>query len=183
MNLNIISARLSLNRIIGVLYFSLTIATAIPKTMLKITICKIWPSNIAFAIFSGKICRIKSPGVWALIFAIAGTSGFGGKTTPTPAFPIFIASSPINSAIVDTISKYKSDFHPILPICLISACPAIPTTRVEKRSGAIMVFIIRRKMSLKTWSFFATSGTSYPNSAPAIIHTRIHVVRERFRSA
>src|ERR1035437_8923426 len=91
---------------------------------------------------------------------------------------MLIARSPMNKASVDIISKYNNDFHPILPICLIFACPAIPTTSVENKRGAIMVFIILRKMSLSTCNFFATSGTSYPNSAPATIHTRIHVVRD-----
>jgi hypothetical protein len=86
-------------------------------------------------------------------------------------------------ARVDTISKYRSDFQPIRPICFISECPAIPTTRVENSRGAIMVLIILRNISLKTWSFLAISGTSYPNSAPAIIQTRIHVVRDFFRKA
>eukprot|EP00825_Cyclidium_porcatum_P000402 TRINITY_DN10095_c0_g1_i2.p4 TRINITY_DN10095_c0_g1~~TRINITY_DN10095_c0_g1_i2.p4 ORF type:complete len:205 (+),score=3.48 TRINITY_DN10095_c0_g1_i2:621-1235(+) len=59
-NLNIVSERLSVKRNIGWRFFSPSMATAIPKIMLNITICKTCPSQMDLAIFSGKICKIIS---------------------------------------------------------------------------------------------------------------------------
>src|SRR5438128_871718 len=59
----------------------------------------------------------------------------------------------------------------------------MPTTRVPKSRGAMIVLIILRKIWLRTRSDTATSGQSWPISAPTIIETRIHVVRERRRTA
>ena len=89
----------------------------------------------------------------------------------------------MNNAIVVTTSKYKSDFQPILPTCLKSEWPAIPTTKVEKRIGAIIVFTKRKNIWLRTFKSFAKAGKSKPISTPISMLTKIHVVSDRFKMA
>ena len=70
------------------------------------------------------------------------------------------------------------DFQPIRPTCLRLEWPAIPTTNVAKRMGAIIVFIRRRKILLRTERFWAKWGKFSPTSIPTIILTKIHVVSD-----
>ena len=178
-NLNITSERLSVARSMGWRLSSRTIASAIPKIILKTTICKTCPSAIDLAIFSGKICRIISLNVCGGTFSSSSWAPVG-IDIPIPAFEILIAASPIKRAIVVTTSKYKIDFQPILPTCFRSECPAIPKTSVANNKGAIMVLIIFKKTLLKTWSLIPTSGKSCPISAPTTIEIKIQVVRDFF---
>jgi hypothetical protein len=72
------------------------------------------------------------------------------------------------------------DFHPILPTCFKSACPAMPTTSVPNNNGAMIVLIRRMKILLTIFKCTAIKGMSCPNSAPASMLKRIHVVRDFF---
>ena len=65
------------------------------------------------------------------------------------------------------------------PTCRRFEWPAMPTTSVPKRSGAMIVLIMRRKMRLSTRAFTPAAGQSWPISAPTAIATRIQVVSER----
>ena len=100
-NLNIVSARLSVKFTIKDRFFSLTIARAIPKIILKTTTCKTCPSATDFATFSGKICRIISSQLWEEV-----SGNFSWITSiffvPTPACVILMAAKPIKSAKVVT---------------------------------------------------------------------------------
>jgi len=54
----------------------------------------------------------------------------------------------------------------------------MPFTNVANINGAIIVFISRRKISLRNWRFLATSGKSKPNSPPTTILIKIQTVRD-----
>ncbi|TMG97743.1 MAG: hypothetical protein E6H71_08015 [Betaproteobacteria bacterium] len=77
-------------------------------------------------------------------------------------------------------------FRPMRPSDLLSPMCAMPTTSVEKTSGAIIILMSRRKMSVTSEIYPATvladSGVGnsswhiQPTPMPATIPMRIHVV-------
>ncbi len=106
-NLNMASVRPSANESIGRRLGSLSNPTAIAKMMLKTTTWRTWPSATAWAMFSGKRCRMISPAdVAAGLAAVTCSAGTpGGNGTPTPALLRLMAAKPINRAAVVTSSK------------------------------------------------------------------------------
>src|SRR5689334_21072226 len=55
-------------------------------------------------------------------------------------------------------------------------CPAIPTTSVEKMSGAMIERMSRRKIVLNGLSDAAAPGASQPTTSPAAMPTKIQCV-------
>src|SRR5439155_21623221 len=107
-NLNMVSERPSQKARIGRRFSWAINASAMPKIMLDTTTCNTWPSATDLAIFSGNIWRTTSVHFWAGAPETVAVAAFGGGVSPTPAWEIWIAPRPINSAKVVTISKYKS---------------------------------------------------------------------------
>ncbi len=103
-NLNITSARLSAKVSRGRRFSSRTIASAMPNTIEKTTICNTWFSATDLAMFSGNACRMMSDAVGLTVgsFSVAAAAG---SWTPTPALLRLIATRPMSSARVVTISK------------------------------------------------------------------------------
>ena len=100
------------------------------------------------------------------------------SATPAPGWTRFAAPSPITSASVVTISKYRIAFPPIRPMVLMLPVPAIPTTKVAKMSGAMIDLIRRRKMVPNRPSSFAGPGNAAPNATPATSAIRIQAVSD-----
>src|SRR5213594_405686 len=63
------------------------------------------------------------------------------------------------------------------PIALSSPVPAIPTTRVEKTSGAMIILMRRRKASAKGLVAVPNGGQMYPTAMPSTSAIRIWAVR------
>ena len=78
----------------------------------------------------------------------------------------FAIVKPIINANVVTISKYTIVLSPILPKLLASSCPEIPTTKVAKSNGAIIIFTIRKKIVAKGRILTAKSGAKCPTTTP-----------------
>src|SRR5882757_608706 len=72
---------------------------------------------------------------------------------------------------------------PRRPTFFRSECPAIPTTRTPKSSGAMITLMRRRKIVPRSCKLTATAGASWPSSAPARRPTKIQVVSERRETA
>ncbi len=68
---------------------------------------------------------------------------------------------------------------PRRPTCRRLVCPAIPTTRVPKRRGPIMVLMSFRKIWERIRALWPMAGQSCPISAPTAMATRIQAVKER----
>ena len=96
---------------------------------------------------AGKIWTIKSRKPCGCVFTSVAISLPPTRATFAPGFVRFTIPSPMNSAMVVTISKYRIAFAPMRPTFFRSPPPAMPTTRVEKMSGAMIDLIRLRKMS------------------------------------
>src|SRR5215471_3731069 len=177
-NLNIVSDKLSANVSIGCRFASGTSSNPIANNTLNTTTCNTCPSATLLAIFSGKMSVIICVAVCGETFSDSGVDP-AGRCTLSPALLMLIAANPINSAIVDTTSKYTRDFQPSRPTFFRFACPAIPVTRIPNSSGAMITLISRRKIFPRNCSLAANAGASYPSSAPANSPTKIHAVNDR----
>jgi len=65
---------------------------------------------------------------------------------------------PVNSASVETISKYSRAFPPILPTFFKFFMPAIPETTVQKMTTVITMVIRRIKPSPSGFILIAAFG-------------------------
>ena len=79
-----------------------------------------------------------------------------GRATPAPGWNTFTSTRPMTSATVVASSNQTIALRPMRPIARRSPVPAMPTTSVEKSSGAMIILIIRRNRS-------ATGLISTPN--------------------
>ncbi len=60
---------------------------------------------------------------------------------PAPGRTKSTISSPITSAKVVRISKYKSAIAPVLPTFFMLSMPEMPSTTVQKMMGAIIILM------------------------------------------
>src|SRR3954453_10836001 len=72
-----------------------------------------------------------------------------------------------------------SALAPMRPTFLRSPPPAMPTTRVEKTSGAMTDLMRLRKISRRKKTLFPQSGPSHPRSPPTTRPIMIQVVSDR----
>ncbi len=86
----------------------------------------------------------------------------------------------MNSAMVVTTSKYRIALPPMRPMVLMLPVPAIPTTSVPNKSGAMMDLIMRRKIVPSSAIFCAGSGKNAPKATPATSAIRIQAVSDGF---
>ncbi|MCY1219867.1 hypothetical protein D3C87_1115280 [compost metagenome] len=68
---------------------------------------------------------------------------------PAPGLSRFTSTRPTTSAMLLTISKYKSASPPVLPTFFMSSMPAMPTTTVQKMIGAMIILMSLMKPSPK----------------------------------
>jgi len=99
---------------------------------------------------------------------------------PSPGLKRFAKPKPITKAKVVTTSKYTIVLTPSLPRLFASLCPAIPTTRVAKSNGAIIILTILKKISASTWVLIAKSGKAHPARIPRTSAPKIAIVKWEF---
>ena len=75
---------------------------------------------------------------------------------PAPGWTMLMTTRPTSSAIVLTISKYRSARPPVLPTFFMSSMPAMPMTTVQKMIGAMIILISLMKPSPS--GFIAVAG-------------------------
>jgi hypothetical protein len=85
---------------------------------------------------------------------------------PAPGWMTLTTSSPINSAIDVTTSKYSSAFMPTRPSLRISPMLAIPTTTVKKMIGPIIMRINLIKPTPSGSILPAVDGATTPSTTP-----------------
>ena len=140
------------------------------------------PSAIAWKMLVGHRLKSKSPKeLWWVVDAISTilvnpVCSDAIFLIPTPGLKRLANPKPINKASVVTTSKYAIVLIPNLPRLLTSPCPAIPTTRVAKSNGAIIIFTILRNISAKTWSLTANAGKAHPTRTPNNSAAKIAIV-------
>ena len=123
---------------------------ATPKNIANTTICNISFVPSASKILFGKICTTKSCKLNLVLVSpvVAVNSGIG-KLTPTPGVNKFTINRPSNREIVDILKNQAKVFNPTRPIVEAFPIREIPTTRVLKTNGAIIILIKRKKISVK----------------------------------
>lgn len=120
-----------------------------PKSSEKTTICRISLRDMASKIETGTRCATKSRSVseeaWTLLAAPAWGSG---RSRLAPGCRRLTSTSPSSSETSEAVTNHSIALPPIRPTAPTSPIWATPTTRVEKTSGAMIILIRRRKMSL-----------------------------------
>ena len=79
---------------------------------------------------------------------------------PAPGFTTSATTTPMNSAKVDTASKYSSAFTPTRPTFRRSPMEEMPCTMVQKITGAIIILMSATKASPSHCMDFAVSGAT-----------------------
>ena len=87
----------------------------------------------------------------------------------------------MNSAKVETTSKYSSAFRPTRPTFFRSPIEAMPCTMVQKITGAIIILIKLMKASPSHFIDFAVSGATYPSSTPSAMAIRTWIYRTLYQ--
>ena len=172
-----VSDKLSQNSSIVWRCFSVVMDKPMPNNMLNSTICSTCPSATDLAMFSGNMWRIMSVKLCLLAGRLL-KSACVGICKPTPAWLMLMAIKPIASATVVTTSKYSKDFQPIRPTCFKSECPAMPTTKVPNKSGAIILLMSNKNTLLNTCRLCAKAGKLTPISIPTAMANKMLVVSD-----
>ena len=109
--------------------------------MEKITICKISLVANASKILLGTICSIKfSKDIFCVLAVTSDAEDKSvGKSNPTPGLSRFTNNIPNNKEINEAVKNQPIALPPILPTALISPSLAIPTTKVVKTNGEIII--------------------------------------------
>ena len=122
--------------------FSPIAAAATPKKILNITICKISLVAIASKILFGNTCSINPPTLKDCVLPINSlapeVSPFD-NAIPSPGLSKLTNTKPINKLTKDAVTNQSKALPPTLPTVFKSPNFAIPTTSVEKTSGAIII--------------------------------------------
>ena len=126
-------------------------AAATPNIRENTTICRISLRAIASKAEVGTRCATKSlsESDEARTLALAPTSG-RGRFRLLPGCRRFTSTRPSSSDTKEAQTNHSIALAPIRPTDLVSPMWATPTTRVENTSGAMIILIRRRKMSLKS---------------------------------
>ena len=161
-----------------------TACSAKPNSTASSSVCSTSPLANAPKKVLGITLRMNSvtpgmpPGV--VYWAMAWVSRVAGSAlTPTPGFRTFTMTRPMNSAIVDTTSKYSSASPPALPTSRSLAMPAIPVTTVQKMIGAISSLISLMKPSPSGLSCCAKCGQKIPSTMPSAMAISTCTYKER----
>ena len=111
------------------------------------------------------------------------------RLTPTPGLVILTSTSPRKRLINEADTNQSMAFPPTLPTVFRSPSLAIPTTRVAKTSGAMIIWTRRRKITVSSLILgpksLMNSGEAflfikYPTMIPSIIESIIYKVRRLF---
>jgi hypothetical protein len=85
----------------------------------------------------------------ALTLVVAVASG-SGMFRLSPGRSRLTITMPSSSDTSEALTNHAMAFSPMRPIALVSPMCATPTTRVQNTSGAMIILIRRRKMSLSS---------------------------------
>ncbi len=154
-------------------------AHAAPKIKANTTICSTSLRAMASAMLAGKTCWSSEAKVVG-VAGIAASAAVLARAMPSPGRTTFTITKPSRSASVVAISKYRIALPKMRPMAFRSRTPPIPTTSVERISGAMITRIRRRNTSLTGASCLAKSGVYTPRAMPSAIPMKIHAVRESF---
>ena len=117
-------------------------AAANPKKIEKITICNISLPAIASTILFGIMCSMKFCAEKTCVFSVTSLAAFKSifdKFNPSPGVKTLTQNIPINKETKEAVKNQAIALPPILPTALISPSLAIPTTKVEKTKGEIII--------------------------------------------
>src|SRR6266705_4013996 len=132
-------------------------AATAPKKTEKITICRISLLAKASNALRGTRCVTNSFSDIDDVFRFddVPTSG-NGRFSDTPGWRTLTKSMPRSSENSDAVMNQPIVLMPMRPIALVSPMCAMPTTRVENTSGAMIILISRRKTSVNSEMYLAT---------------------------
>ena len=124
-------------------------AAAAPKNTEKMTICRISLFAIASNTLRGTRCVTNSFSDSEDVFRLdeVPTSG-SGRLSDVPGCKTLTRSIPRSSEKSDAVMNQPMVLMPMRPSDLVSPMWAMPTTRVENTSGAMIILIRRRKTSV-----------------------------------
>jgi hypothetical protein len=165
-------------------------ATAEPTNTANTTICRISLRAMASKIDEGTIWPMNSlsekpGGVSPCSAAVVG----GGSARPAPGWSSCTMTRPMVSDTSEAITNQPSVLTPTRPIAAESSIWAMPTTRVEKTRGAMIILISRRKTSVMIDRLPAAALAAAadrwvlsrkPVRTPRIIAPTIRAGRKRF---
>ncbi len=123
-------------------------AMAVPTKIENTTICRISLLAMASTIERGKTWVMKSFRVKAVAVTPLGGSVAATMCMPRPGWIRLTSSAPRISETTEAIRNQPMVLTPTRPMAAESSMWAMPTTRVENTSGAMIIRISRRKMSV-----------------------------------
>jgi hypothetical protein len=124
-------------------------AQATPKNSENTTICKISLVAIASTIERGTRCATKSfADSEATLRLVAAWASGSGRLRLSPGRRMLTRRRPSSSDTSDAEMNHSIALPPMRPTVLGSPIWATPTTSVENTSGAMIILIRRRKMSV-----------------------------------
>ena len=154
------------------------VASDTPKNVAKMTTWRMSPRAIASKTEVGNMWSTMSqPDCWRWAMAARSAAVSVTTCTPAPGWNRLTSVRPRISEITAPIWKYTIALRPMRPIAFTSPVPAMPTTSVENRRGAMIILIIRRNMSASGLMLVATSGATAPSSTPRARPMKIWMVR------
>jgi hypothetical protein len=126
-------------------------AQATPKNSENTTICRISLVAIASTTERGTRCATNSfiDSEATLRLVEASASGIG-RLRLSPGLSRLTRIMPTSSETSEAPTNQAIALTPMRPIDLVSPICATPTTRVENTSGAMIILIRRRKMSVNS---------------------------------
>src|SRR5882672_11303294 len=162
-------------------------AAAAPKNTENTTIWRISLLAIASKALRGTRCVTNSLNeIDATLRLVEAEASGRGRLRASPGASRFTMTSPRSSENRDAEMNHAMVLTPMRPIAAVSPICAMPTTSVENTSGAMIILINRRKMSVNSEMYpaviFADSGVGSsswhmkPTPMPASIPMKIQVV-------
>jgi hypothetical protein len=125
----------------------------------------------------GMLCRRMSQGpFWPAARPATAVVDPIGVASPSPGLNRFTRTRLTTKATAVVIWKYTIAFAPIRPVVFKSPLAPMPTTRVENRSGAMIILIRRRNASASGRIATANSGKKEPTPTPTSSPMKICVV-------
>ena len=124
-------------------------AQATPKNSENTTICRISLVAIASTTERGTRCATNSfTESDATLRLVAELASGSGRLRLSPGRRMLTRIMPVTSETSEAPTNQSIALPPMRPIALVSPMCATPTTSVENTSGAMIILISRRKMSV-----------------------------------
>lgn len=135
--------------------------SAAPKNSENTRICRISLLAMASAMLLGNTCAMKALRVKSPVFrpAVAAASG-SARFRCAPGWKMLTSARPSSSEMAEAAMNQNMARRPMRPTALASLMLARPDTRVANTRGAMIILIMRRKMSVIRLKYEAISLAS-----------------------